>query len=218
MSCEEGIMAKFLKLEDVEKTAKANPDTFFIPSSEERKNQRIGDSVRLHFLLDNPNNDEPRAERMWVTINQEQNMFRPYKGVLDNQPVYIDDLKIDDEITFKACHIARTIIKKDDPRWIDSSELKAFVSEMCFEKGEIVRFLYREKPDRKEDSGWRMFCGHETDEYANDAKNIRLVEVGLMLDRDPSLLEPLKNGVGTVFEREEKRKPWNRVTDWNPEE
>ncbi|GFO57578.1 hypothetical protein GMSM_45850 [Geomonas sp. Red276] len=209
-------MAKFLKLEDAEKTASQHPDEFFIPSAEERKNQKIGSSVRLHFLLDSPGENEPRAERMWVTITQEQGLFKPYKGTLENVPVYIDDLTVGDEVMFKSCHIAQTIIKKGDPSWIDSSELKALVSRMCLMKGEAVRFLYREKPDRKEDSGWRMFTGHETEEYNDDARNISLQDVGFMLDRDPSLLEPLKEGEGAVFEREEKGKPWARVTDWSP--
>ena len=81
-----------------------------------------------------------------------------------------------------------------------------------------MRFLYREAADGKEDSGWRMFTGHETQEYSDDPKNIRLVEVGYMLDRDPSLLQPLKEGAGAVFERRAKAEPWNKVTDWTPAE
>src|SRR4029077_16726138 len=134
-------MAKFLKLEDVEKTAKENPETFFIPSNEERMSQRIGNSVRLHFWLKDPARGEPQAERMWVTITQERGLLRPYKGVLENAPAFIEDLKQGMEVTFKPCHIAQTIIKKGDLRWVDCANLKAFVSEMCFDRGEYVRFL-----------------------------------------------------------------------------
>lgn len=211
-------MAKFLKLEDVEKTAKQHPDSFFIPSERERKRQKAGDSVRLHFLLDNPGEDEPRAERMWVTITRAQGLFSPYKGILENNPVYIDNLALGEEITFSACHIAQTIVKKEDPRWIDSYERKALVSKMCFEEGETVRFLYREQPDHEEDSGWRMFTGHESDEYTDDPDNVRVINVGYILDMDPSLLEPLKEGIGAAFERENKGRQWNRVTDWTPGE
>ncbi|MHB8900792.1 MAG: immunity protein Imm33 domain-containing protein [Thermoguttaceae bacterium] len=211
-------MATFLGLEDVEKTAKENPEKFFLPSEAERKSQKTGASVRLHFLLKDPADDEPRAERMWVTITQEHGLLKPYRGLLENAPVYITDLKLGDAVTFKPCHIAQTIIKRGDPRWIDSASLKALVSKMCFERNEIVRFLYREKADREDDSGWRMFTGHETQEYTDDPKNIRIVEVGFMLDRDASLLEPLKEGIGGVFERGNKTEPWHRVTDWTPEE
>ena len=88
------------------------------------------------------------------------------------------DLKQGAEVTFKPCHIARTIIKKGDPRWIECANQKALVSEMCFATGECVRFLYRQDADRKEDSGWRMFTGHETQEYNDDPKSVRVVEVG----------------------------------------
>lgn len=208
-------MAKFAALENVEIAARENPDTFFIPSVEERKSQKVGASVRLHFLLRDPAPGEPRAERMWVTITRERGFFRPYKGVLENAPAYIDNLNPGDEVTFSARHIARTIIKKGDPQWIDSGDLKALVSEMCFAKGEIVRFLYREEGHNKEDSGWRMFTGNESPEYNDNPQNVRIVDVGYMLDRDPTLLAPLKEGIGAVFERAGKDEPWLKVTDWS---
>jgi hypothetical protein len=211
-------MAKFLDLEDVEKTARENPETFFLPSSEERKSQRVGDSVRLHFRLKSPAAGEPQAERMWVTVTREQGFLRPYKGLLQNSPVFIEDLEQGVEVTFKSRHIAQTIIKQGDPRWVDCANLKALVSEMCFATGECVRFLYRQAADRKEDSGWRMFTGHETEDYNDDPKNVRIVDVGYMLDRDPSLSQPLKQGVGAVFERRTKDEPWNKVTDWSAPE
>jgi hypothetical protein len=214
----EQYMAKFLKLEDVEKTAKENPETFFIPSEEERKSQRVGNSVRLHFWLKDPKPEEPRAERMWVTITQEQGLFRPYKGKLESAPAFIDDLERGNEVAFKPCHIAQTLIKKGDAQWIDCAQLKALVSAMCFEKGEFVKFMYRESADRKEDSGWRMFTGRESEEYNDDAKNIRIVDLGAMLDRDPTLLQPLKAGIGAVFERSAKSDTWKKVVDWKPGE
>ena len=99
----------------MEKTAKQNSDTFFLPSVTERNTLKVGASVRLHFLLENPADEEPRAERMWVTVTQEHSLFRPYKGTLDNQPVYIENLAPGDEISFKPCHVAQTLIKKTDP-------------------------------------------------------------------------------------------------------
>lgn len=211
-------MAKYLQLEDVEKIAREYPDSFFIPPEAERRSQKIGGLVRLHFLLEEPGEDEPRAERMWVEVTRECDASQPYEGTLTNEPAFIEDLQAGDQVTFEPCHIARTLIGKDDPRWVDSLELKALVSAMCLEEDECVRFLYREEPDREEDSGWRMFSGHETDEYNDDPDNIAVVDIGWMLDKDPSLLEPLKQGTGAVFERDEKDSPWQPVTDWSPEE
>jgi hypothetical protein len=209
-------MAKFLEFEDVEEAAASYPETFFIPGMTERQSQKVGDSVRLHFLLQDVGPDEPRAERIWVTITQVEGARGTYKGTLKTAPVFFRELKIDDEVAFEPRHIARTIIKKGDPRWIDSSELRALVSNMCLEKGNGVRFLYREEPDRSEDSGWRMFSGNEPEGYCDNASNIRLMNVAYMLDRDPTLLEPLKAGAGAVFEREKLGDAWQKVTDWEP--
>lgn len=203
-------------LEDVEVANKVNPNNFFIPSLNERKSQKKGDLVRLHFILVNPKDDEPRAERMWVEITETKLFSRKYVGVLTNQPAYIKTLNIGDTIEFEARHIAQTIIKKDDSHWIDSSEKMALVSKMCMESGNTIRFLYREKADREQDSGWRMFTGLESDEYNNDSSNIRIVNVGYLIEKDPTLLEPLKGGFGSVYERDKKNKPWRKVEDWNP--
>jgi hypothetical protein len=51
----------------------------------------------------------------------------------------------------------------------------------------------------------------------DDPKNVR-INVGYMLDRDPSLSQPLKEGVGAVFERKNKDESWIKVTDWTPPE
>jgi hypothetical protein len=217
MTANEHEMAKFSNLEDVEQVAALYPETFFIPGADERKSQKVGDSVRLHFLLKEVGPGEPRAERIWVTITQvPSSLSTSYKGTLETPPVFFPEFKINDEVSFEPCHVAQTLIKKGDPRWIDSDELEAFVSNMCLEEGNAVRFLYRELPDRKQDSGWRMFSGHEPEGYVDDPSNLSLVMVDLLLDKDPTLLEPLKGSVGEAFEREDQGSPWKKITDWSP--
>ena len=98
------------------------------------------------------------------------------------------------------------------------TEKMALVSKICLNDGGVIRFLYREKPDREQDSGWRMFSGHESDEYTNDPRNIKLINVGYILDKDPSLLEPLQGDYGSVFERVDKGQSWQKVEDWEHSE
>ena len=86
------------------------------------------------------------------------------------------------------------------------------------EKDGVIRFLYRQETYNDQDSGWRMFTGLEDDDYANDPENIKLINIGYLLDKDPSLLEPLKNGYGAVFEREDTKTKWEKVEDWEPED
>lgn len=204
------------ELEDVERCAKENPDAFFIPALSERTSQQSGDLVRLHFILQGPVVDAPRAERMWVEVTHPLASDSRYRGVLTNVPGFLKDIRQGDEILFEPRHIARTMIKKGDPRWVECAEQKAMVSDMAFAKGEIIRFAYREKSDRPEDSGWRMFTGHEGEDYINDAKNIRLCVVGWLLEKEPSLDFFIREPVGSVFERRADHEPWVRVTDWNP--
>jgi hypothetical protein len=129
------------ELENVEEIAKENPDQFFIPSKDERKNQKIGDLVRLHFILNEKGPGFPRAERMWVKISEISNDGKNFKGYLTNQPNYIKGLKADDVISFHIANIAQVIIKRTDPKWIECGEQAALVSNKCFDKDQIVRFI-----------------------------------------------------------------------------
>ena len=209
---------KTWKLRNVENEAKKNPDSFFIPSLEERKNIKINEKVCLHFIHLLQKGNEPEAERMWVTITKERKFFSKYKGILDNQPVYIKNLNAGDEIVFGVENIAQTIIKKGNPLWIDCAEQYALVSKLCFEKNETIRFIYREKPDNNEDSGWRIFTGNESEEYSNDYRNIQIMKIVDLLAQDNTLFEPIKKGKYVAFERYAKDSQWKIVEDWNPEE
>ncbi len=165
-------------------------------------------------MLTEAEDHEPRAERIWVTVTRAKGFFSNYKGKLETNPLFFEEFQFNDEIAFEPRHIAQTLIKMGDPLWIDSADQMAFVSKMCLEKGNCVRFLYREQALRKEDSGWRMFSGLEPDGYANDTANISLQKVEIMLSSDPTLLEPLKGEIGSVYERDQLGKRWQKVTDW----
>lgn len=205
-------------LDDVEKAAQAHPDSFFIPSKKERQNQVVGKQVQLHFVLANPTEKEPRAERMWVTISKVLPFGQGYEGILDNQPQYIKDLNHGDKIKFQPRHIGQVFMTRDDPRWLDIHDRVALVSKLVFDGDKTVRFLYREKPDNEKDSGWRLFSGNETEEYNNDASNMRLCNIGWLVDFDPSLLEVFKNDLAVAFERKNKKAGWRQIQDWRPSE
>ncbi|GIN86350.1 hypothetical protein J6TS2_27360 [Heyndrickxia sporothermodurans] len=201
-------------LENVEKVSQLNTSTFFIPTSQERRSQKKGDYVRLHFLINNPSQDGPRAERMWVEIIDKKLFGKKFVGILTNQPVYINSLNLGDQIEFEPKHIAQVLIKQDDPRWLEIGEQMALVSKKCLETDGIVRWLYREEPDREEDSGWRLFSGDESEEYLSNPANIKVMNVYYLLDKDPSLIYPFKGGIGSAFERENNNSSWDEVKDW----
>ena len=206
-------------LEDVVAAAQAAPESFFIPSAKERHGRQRGDLVRLHFILKDPREDEPRAERMWVEIDEriEDGAVCRYRGVLDNAPVHIRDLELGETIEFQADHIARTLLTPDDPGYLTVGEQSALVSALVLEAGRRACWAYREGADRPEDSGWRLFRGDEDDAFVDDAGNIRICNVYWLADRDPTLLQIFSADAGCAFERAEEGGDWETVADWSLE-
>lgn len=201
-------------LEDVEATNRLHPDTFFIPSEQERVSQQIGKMVRLHFVITSLVEGGPRAERMWVEITDKDPVTHRYTGVLTNAPANLSTLHLGDTIEFEAKHIAQTLLREDDPLWLAVGEKMALVSRRCLEPGNAVHWMYRQEAEREEDSGWRLFAGDEDKEYLNDPQNTRVMRIYYIMDLDPSLLEPFKGGVGTAFERASRDGEWVEVRNW----
>ncbi|MNB76673.1 hypothetical protein D3C75_233430 [compost metagenome] len=205
-------------LENVEETSLLHPESFFIPSEHERSSQQTGRLVRLHFVLTNPAEGGPRAERMWVEITGQDPVSCRYTGILTNAPEYLKSLKLGDTVQFEPKHIARTILREGDPLWLEVGEKMALVSKKCLEPGSAVHWMYRQAPEREQDSGWRLFAGDENEAYLGNSNNVRLMHVYAIMDQDPSLLEPFKGEVGSAFERESRDGAWVRVRDWALEE
>jgi hypothetical protein len=65
-----------------------------------------------------------------------------------------------------------------------------------------VGYLYREKPDTDNDSGWRVFSGEETQEYADDAQNFAMYNASTILEIDPSIGALLATHAPAAFERD----------------
>ena len=207
-------------LNDVVAAARRKPDTFFIPCEAERRSCREGDLLQLHFVLSDPSENEPRAERMWVEVSErfEQGASIRYRGILTNEPVYIQSLKPGDLIEFQPTHIAQTTVSASHPDYLPIGEMKALVSAFVLEEGRKACWAYREPADRPEDSGWRLFRGDESDEYVDDAANIRICNVYWLANRDPTLQQIFRAEVGSAFERSGESDDWERVADWTPED
>lgn len=83
-------------------------------------------------------------------------------------------------------------------------------------EGLPVRFMYKEKPDNAQDSGWRFLSGTESDEYMADAKNHAFYDVNTIANYDPSIIPFLKSPAGSVYEKITGAKEFKVVTDWRP--
>jgi len=67
--------------------------------------------------------------------------------------------------------------------------------------GELVYFMYREKPDFDSDSGWRFLAGTETQEYADNPNNWAIYNTNTIANYDSAIIPYLERPVGTELER-----------------
>ena len=98
------------ELEDCRAVAKVHAATFEVPSLTELSRMKIGDVVRLHFVITAPgvmaDPRNPRAERMWVEVCKLHEDGRIW-GHLTNEPAFIDSLDPGDVIEFECRHVAQ---------------------------------------------------------------------------------------------------------------
>ena len=64
-----------------------------------------------------------------------------------------------------------------------------------------VGFMYREFPDKPNDSGWRFFSGDESQEYVDDAANTMLYDVNDIANYDRAIIPYLDTEPPCAFER-----------------
>ncbi|HVR95375.1 MAG TPA: DUF2185 domain-containing protein [Thermoanaerobaculia bacterium] len=188
------------RLVDADVLAAENKYTFYKPPREVIAQVVPGDAVKLIFEFDSDDPEAPGAERMWVLVDEvmEQGCF---KGRLNNEPAYIQNLKLDDPVEFQACHIINTE-HDDEDNLVERYTRRCFVTQRVLQEGMKVEYLYREEPDEDRDSGWRFTSNTEPDEYMDDAANIAYVSLGAVLNYDDSFIDLLDEPVGSAFVRD----------------
>ncbi len=184
-------------LENADEVAAASKYTFFKSPRETISLVQSGENVKLIFVFDSENPEAPRAERMWVIVDQ-IGLDGHFVGRLDNEPRWIEDLKLGDEVTFDARHIINTEHDSDD-NIVERYIKRCFVTQRILRDGAKVGYLYREEPDNENDSGWRFTANDESDEYMDDPKNVVFVSVGLVLSKDDSFIDLLDAPAGVSF-------------------
>ena len=192
-------MSRSWHLDDAKALAERNPYTFYKPSSAAVALLRPGNIVKLIFALAANDAQTPTAERMWVRIDRIEGEC--FVGSLDNDPDYIADLKHGDVIQFDSRHIIQTNIDDPVPDPTAPYWARCFVSNRVFKDGMRVGYLYRNRPDHEEDSGWRIAAGDESEEYMDDPKNSTYVSLGAVLGKDDSFVKLLETAAPCAFAR-----------------
>ena len=186
-------------LEDADPIAAENPYTFYKPSREIISRVSPGEVVKLIFCFSSDDPEAPRAERMWVLVD-EVLPDGSFRGRLNNEPRHIQDLKLDDPVSFEACHVINTE-HDDDDNLVERYIKRCFVTKRILDDGQLVGYLYREDPDEEKDSGWRITANDESEEYMSDSKNLAYVSLGAVLSRDDSFRDLLDAPSGSAFIR-----------------
>lgn len=199
---EDNLRNKSWKLDDAQLIADEFPYTFYKPSEEVVSLLKSGNLAKLIFRFESDDPDAPGAERMWVKIIEvNENGF---SGYLDNDPVYIKDLRYKDPVRFQQCHIIDTDLDDPVPSQTEQYIKRCFVTNNILYEGQPVGYLYREEPDYEDDSGWRFTTGTETDEYMNDPGNSSYVSLGAVLREDDSFVDLLDREADVAFVRDDE--------------
>ena len=82
--------------------------------------------------------------------------------------------------------------------------------------GRRVGFMYRDKPDNADDSGWRFMSGEESQDYMDDDANHGVYDVNTIANYDSTIVPLLYSPTGSVFERLPGTKAFRPVADWAP--
>ena len=77
----------------------------------------------------------------------------------------------------------------------------AYVSRKIFDEGWNVGYMVRDEALNENDSGWSFMAGNEDEEYINDYRNLVLMKVGAVYQRDPAIFGHIDSPVGTSFVR-----------------
>lgn len=183
-------------LEDVQAKHQKNPRHFLIPSQEEINQLKLGDQVRLIFVLDTVLENGCRAERMWVELTEIRD--GKFKGRLTNQPAYITSIQLGDELDFAREHIASLMV----PQLNLDTQKGAMITKDCFLRREI-NWAVHDLPHNPQDSGWQFFTGYESQEDLDDPSKIAIISLEAALDIEPLLETVLdKDGEAYVYQAE----------------
>jgi hypothetical protein len=76
-----------------------------------------------------------------------------------------------------------------------------FATDAITVEGRKVGYMYREKPDFADDSGWRFFSGTESQESLEDPGYTEIYDVNTIANYDPAIIPLLNSPAGSAFER-----------------
>ncbi len=88
-----------------------------------------------------------------------------------------------------------------------------FATDKITVDGEQVEYMYREKPEFEEDSGWRFLSGTETQDYADNPDNWLIYDVNTIINYDKAIMKYIDLPIGTELERIKGTDEFKRINN-----
>jgi hypothetical protein len=92
-------------------------------------------------------------------------------------------------------------LSPDDIRLLATNRGGCIASDRITVDGELVGYMYRDKPNNELDSGWRFLAGDENAEYMAERTNHAVYDVNTIANYDPMIIPLLEAEEGAAFER-----------------
>ncbi len=77
---------------------------------------------------------------------------------------------------------------------------KCLVSKNITHNLHPIKWMYREEPIEEFDSGWRVFCEEDTEEFINQPENVMPIEFNILANLNPHVVEVYNAPVGADLE------------------
>jgi hypothetical protein len=102
-------------------------------------------------------------------------------------------------------------ISKENIRELVPSMGGGFATDRIMVEGKKIGYLYREAPDRPDDSGWRFFAGDEDQAYTEDPNHTGIYAVNTVANYDPDIIPYLNTPAPCAFEKIKGTHQYRRV-------
>ena len=196
-------------LQDVEALHRSHPRTYSIPRSEQRLNLKVGQLVKLVFLVDPQTIGGATGERMWVCVKEAKD--DRYLGTLDNEPRIIETLKLGDEIHFGPEHVAALYCH---PEGYELPYGKyAIVNKSILDESGWPSRVVRKPPPDDSFSGWWILTGKESRAEMSDHDYFEPIVVDELISQFRVLDSVLDEPIGTQWEWSDSESEYVRAPE-----
>ena len=103
------------------------------------------------------------------------------------------------------------VISKENIRALVPAMGGCFATDRIMVVGKKINYMYREAPDRQDDSGWRFFAGDEDQAYINDPGHTGVYAVNTVANYDPDIIPYLNTPAPCAFEKIANTNRYRRV-------